>query len=398
MDLQKKNELLKQLLEVVELPDSAYEKTVKRYTDVSEWLNRPESNCKDYDPHIFPQGSFSLGTAINPVNENEEYDLDIACKLRNGITKTTHTQFQLKSIIGTEMELYRIARQIQTPCIEKHRCWRLAYKDELSFHMDIVPGIPETELRRNQIFEALQRAGENNAIASEIIKLSMSITDDRKPEYKTISNDWEISNPEGYSYWFQMKMRNVSNNTRNVVEAKIDNIPMYKRKTPLQRCIQLLKRHRDQWCVGFEDCKPISIIITTLAAKAYEGQQDLYSAISGILSNMGNYVNVSMPRVPNPTNPSEDFADKWNTPEGKKLQLEENFWRWLKQAQVDFDAICSCSDEKRMQSILESQFKVYIKPEQITEIIGKTSATILQPLLMSNTNTSGYTKPWLAIQ
>ncbi len=395
MDLQKRNEILKRILEVVELPDSAYEKTVKRYSDVSEWLNRSESKSKDFDPHIFPQGSFSLGTAIKPINENEEYDLDIACKLRKGITKSTYTQFQLKSLVGAELELYRIARQIQSPCIEKHRCWRLAYKDELSFHMDIVPGIPETEIGRNLIFEALQRSGESIAVASEIVKMSMAITDDRMPQYKEISDDWEISNPEGYSYWFQMKMKNTLNEGRIVEDAKVDNLPIYKRKTPLQRSIQFLKRHRDQWCVGLENCKPISIIITTLAAEAYEGQQDLYSALNGILTNMGNYVNPTEPRVPNPTNPSEDFADKWNTSEGKKLQLEKNFWSWLKQAQIDFESICTDTNVNNMQAILESRYNVFFKPDTIAEITGSTTAMLLQPTTIKINNKAEYSKPWL---
>ena len=48
-------------------------------------------------------------------------------------------------------------------------------------------------------------------------------------------------------------------------------VPKYQsNKTPLQRAVQILKRHRDIMFAGDED-KPVSIIITTLAAKAYQG-------------------------------------------------------------------------------------------------------------------------------
>lgn len=41
---------------------------------------RPESSYSEFEPHFF-QGSFRLGTAIKPLNENEMYDLDLACNL-----------------------------------------------------------------------------------------------------------------------------------------------------------------------------------------------------------------------------------------------------------------------------------------------------------------------------
>ena len=71
----------------------------------------------------------------------EEYDLDLACSLRDGVTNQSHTKFELKTMIGTELELYRKAIGITSEVDEKHRCWRLDYQDELSFHMDIVPCI-----------------------------------------------------------------------------------------------------------------------------------------------------------------------------------------------------------------------------------------------------------------
>ena len=106
------NLVLKKILEKIELPEAAYQKAEKRYKDIGVWLHRPESTCLAFDPLVFSQGSFRLGTAIKPENE-EEYDLDMGCNLRDRLTKETITQKQLKTLVGNELELYRIARNIK---------------------------------------------------------------------------------------------------------------------------------------------------------------------------------------------------------------------------------------------------------------------------------------------
>jgi len=106
----KKETILKTLIENLDLPDSAYEKAKKRYEDLGRWFDRDECQLKSNNVPIFPQGSFMLGTATRPINPDEEYDLDLACKLRNGVSKKTHTQQFTKDIIGLEFELYRKAR------------------------------------------------------------------------------------------------------------------------------------------------------------------------------------------------------------------------------------------------------------------------------------------------
>jgi hypothetical protein len=66
---------------------------------------------------------------------------------------------------------------------------------------------------------------------------------------------------------------------------------------------------------------------------------------------MGSLVNATPPRVPNPVNPAEDFADRWSYPEGRQHDLEGKFWRWLRQAQQDFDAI---GRERKPELIVEA--------------------------------------------
>ena len=62
--------ILDEMISNLELPDSAYEKANSRYEDIGDWLGRADSKCHSNGPHIFPQGSFRLGTAIRPLDED----------------------------------------------------------------------------------------------------------------------------------------------------------------------------------------------------------------------------------------------------------------------------------------------------------------------------------------
>ena len=54
----KKKFIIEKLIGELDLPQGAYEKAIKRYEDLGDWLSRDDSSLKDYEPHIFAQGSF----------------------------------------------------------------------------------------------------------------------------------------------------------------------------------------------------------------------------------------------------------------------------------------------------------------------------------------------------
>lgn len=382
------------MIERLELPDSSYEKAKERYDDIGEWLGLNESLCVGYNPHIFPQGSFRLGTAIKPLDEKDEYDLDLACKLRTGFTKALFTQEALKKLIGQEIESYRTKRSIKVPKEEKHRCWRLDYQDDLSFHMDIVPCIPEEKLRQNLILESMKSSGIHETLAGLIAQDTVSITDDRHPRYRQICNDWNVSNPQGYALWFESRMKQGLCENRFFAKGQLDDIPLYKRKTPLQRAIQLLKRHRNLMFKNNDDAKPISIIITTLAAEAYQGELDIESALTNILSQMGNFVNSKIPRVPNPVNPEEDFADRWSMSQYKHLNLEQNFWNWLKQAQIDFEIIGSSDDTQFISEQIMRKFSVNVDSSSLRKKLGLSSMAVFVVTPKKHSISAESASPW----
>ena len=120
-------------------------------------------------------------------------------------------------------------------------------------------------------------------------------------------------------------------------DVEIEKVPLYKIKTPLQQAVQLLKRHRDIMYDNLSDDRkdnaPISIIITTLAALAYNNEESLYEALKNIIFKMGNYVKKENGYyiINNPVMQKENFADKWN----ENPQKAYEFFSWLEKAKND---------------------------------------------------------------
>jgi hypothetical protein len=383
MNIKTRKTMIEEILKSIEIPLAAYEKAIQRYEDLGKWFGRKESKCYEYDPHIYAQGSFRLGTVVSPLKSKDDYDLDAGCRLRKGIKKNTHTQKYLKELIGEETEAYRQARQIQNRLLEKDRCWRLQYADELSFHLDVVPSIPEDTARRQVLQKSIIEFGstKDSTLAASVANLTGAITDKKHPGYPVIHSDWRNSNSEGYALWFESRMRLATFiQKRAMLEAKaaqVDPLPARNWNSPLQQCIKILKRHRDIMFQENPDRKPISIIITTLAAAAYEGEEELENAMQTILSRMGRLVQPQGRRVPNPVNPEEDFADKWATASGIRLNLEKNFWDWLKRAQTDFGDLGASDDSDFLVERAISKYGATLNASELRKKLRVLGATVL---------------------
>ena len=373
--------VLEQLIGTIEIRPSDYQRAAKRYEDVSAWFHRREAETAPFSPRVYPQGSFRLGTVIRPVDAKGEYDLDLGCRLENGITKQSHSQRDLKLLVGRDLEAYRTARGIQSKLEPMHRCWRLKYSDEVTFHMDTVPSIPESVLGRIQIQAAITIAGEDAIFAGEVANLTGAITDDRHPHYSVIADNWRVSNSEGYARWFERRMKLAGSLLKERAAranvAQIESLPAYEWKSPLQACVQVLKRHRDVMFSPSPDSKPISIIITTLAARAYQGEANILDTLSGVLSRMGGLVNSRGPKVPNPVNPAEDFADKWADAKYAHLRLEQNFWRWLEKARNDFQALTAQSLPDPLLKTAREAFAVPLDPNKFPVAAPTVGASLL---------------------
>lgn len=382
MNVEIQKTLIEEILGSIEVPDGAYKRAIQRYKDLGEWLGRDGSGCAAFDPEVYAQGSFRLGTVVRPFNPKDDYDLDVGCRLRQRVTKISHTQERLKKLVGDEVESYRQARRIENALKEKARCWRLQYKDEeeLSFHMDVVPSIPEDARNRQAMAEGMIKIGASDVLARDVTKFAGAITDKTHPQYRAIATDWRVSNSQGYALWFEFRIRLAERfEKRALLEAKAAQVePLSTRRwnSPLQQCVKILKRHRDMMFAKNLDSRPVSIVITTLSAAAYKGEDNSEDALQTILSRMGNLVSKERPRVVNPVNPQEDFADRWSTPRGRELELEKWFWDWLRKAQQDFAALGSSKDPEYLTEQAMTKFGAQINAKELGKKIGPFSIGI----------------------
>ena len=132
---------------------------------------------------------------------------------------------------------------------EMPRCWRLNYANE--FHLDITPSIPNPSCR----------------MGGELV-----------PD-KTL-RIWKASNPQGYRAKFDRRAALVPGSGAPSARPSIRRAPTPTSsrirqnrglKGILRRIVQIAKRHRDIHFIDEDQTlAPLSIIITTLASRAYE--------------------------------------------------------------------------------------------------------------------------------
>lgn len=303
------DKIYRELAESLNISKTMSDEVVSSYEAVANYLGQME---KDLDIRIFPQGSLSLGTVVRPIENDIEgdYDVDLVCLLENGSTLLAK---DIKNIVGDRLkESDRYNKMLDE---EGKRCWTLQYSN---FHMDVLPSVPL-----------------NSKLALDIHDLDTKI----RITHKNENNEYldKNSDPKAYREWFIKEMEQTFKENRQFLaesrNVEIEKIKLSQVRTPLQMAIQILKRHRDVLFTE-RDHKPISIIITTLAAKAYNGEENLFEAIKNILVNMEKYIEVDGAgnvMICNPTMKSENFADKWIEEPIKK----DAFYSWLSKAKKD---------------------------------------------------------------
>ena len=128
---QRLNQILGALADELDVPPSKYEEAKEHYDAVGTWLGEPDSELAPYDPVIYPQGSFALGTAVRPMGD-DDYDVDAVCLLQ--LRGDQVTQQQLKAIVGRRLkhERSRYKNMIE-PENGGRRCWTIRYANASKF-------------------------------------------------------------------------------------------------------------------------------------------------------------------------------------------------------------------------------------------------------------------------
>lgn len=307
------SELLSGSADLLDIPPETRDAAVEKYDDVGDYL--AEVGGEDWS--IYPQGSFSTGTVICPPTVGCEYDIDLVC--RQDIEKSSTTQQKLKDLVGGRLDEYNAFKLVTDPdeapdsFEERRRCWTLAYQ-RLGFHLDVLPCIPDAGLKDSPH--------------------GILLTD-------TKLRPWQHGNPKGYAMWFRNRSQEMLTKiAARSTEANVADVPNWAVRSTLQRLVQVLKWHCYLHFSEDVDDRPPSILITTLAAHAYRGQQILSHALLAVVQDMDRHIQKDAHgnyEVINPAHPGENFADKWNEPDTAHRQGK--FRTWLDLVQADLESV-----------------------------------------------------------
>ena len=326
------DDLLQRICEKLQISSTQRELAKKRYEAVGQLLAKDEI-LSPTKPHIYPQGSLRIGTTVKPLS-GQEYDLDLVCEL----SLVNYQRYAPTTILNV-IEARLKSNDIYRPLIERlNRCIRLNYANE--FHLDILPACPDVM--------------KNNGAVK---------VPDRKVQ------EWKDSNPKGYAEWFEQRSIIYEKVVAKVVEPLPYHEPV-ESKPPLKIAVQLMKRYRDIYFQDNNDVAPISIVITTLAGLFYRSETSTNQSISNILQNITSKISTNSHRlvVINPTNPDEDFSEKW---EGNK-ELYANFVRWV----FDFQEIWKIFNATKGSNAIKIIQKMF--GEDVTNIALKNQTEFME--------------------
>lgn len=345
----KKEELFKNVFEKLDISQTMYDNATDKYHNIAKLLED-----KGLNAFIYPQGSFRTGTVVRPYKDgkDKDYDLDFICQIYG--SKENFYPKDLKDSVG---DILKDDGRYSSKLIEYDRCWTIKYADiydGIGFNIDIVPATLETQ----SYIEMLIQSG----IESEKANKAVAITHKENSEYI-----WISTNPAAYAEWFEEKNKMAFSSfiykrkasifeEHKLLYNSIEEVPDYKVKTPLQRSIQILKRHRDIYYdrSNANNYKPSSIIITTLLAEIASytnGTDEIFQFLnfsveelrnmhpyflsdtlpnpSKILASMISRIGENKWEMKNPVSPEDNLLDCWDN------ETADLFFKWLEEVKND---------------------------------------------------------------
>jgi hypothetical protein len=274
-------------LQSLDIPRELQERATAVYDALGKFVHAYDAAAGRREPEFYPQGSAALGTATM----DDDWDIDAVYQRQ--LARASITQEVLKSQAGEMLLAFQADQrrrgQPVPRIVERNRCWRLVYP---GFHVDALPAIPED----------LDDESSTRLLIA-----------DRDPEVRL----WIVTDPKGYIAWFIARMGDVFERERRMLaEASaraMEQVPVWEVKTVLQRAVQFMRRHRDEsYGEQDRDLRPCSMLITTVAGRAYRGEGTIPEALRTIASAFSDPSIVEMRDgelwVPNPTNEDENLA------------------------------------------------------------------------------------------
>jgi hypothetical protein len=300
--------LLFDVCDSLQLSVTQHNKAENRYSAIAKVISGANSPFSHWDSNLYSQGSMRLRTTVKPIDN--PHDLDLVCEF-----DVSHDDADPMTLLDDMFKLFSEHGVYGGMVTKKNRCVRIEYKDE--FWLDILPAC---------------RDDNNGGTCIQV--------PDRDKRH------WKPSNPIAYAEWFKNASRRVvvkfSESRRDLIitEATVEPLPALQEteeKTMLQLLVQLLKRWRDVHYAESE-YPPISIVLTTLAADLYSGQQSISTGLLEVLDGIVERLDATHARgrrlqVLNPVHPEEDFSERWDSCPGAYLAFNDgirkfaNAWR-----------------------------------------------------------------------
>lgn len=388
---------LEKIAEALDISATEYERAVRSYKSVGEWLDGGTYPGCNSAPRLYPQGSLRLGTIVKPLIECDGagYDVDIVCELPcPDLAHTPEEAKRIKQMVGDRLREHGTYKEKLDK--EGRRCWTLEYEETngVGFHLDVLPCIPDPD--KGQAITFANPGNQNTR--QEFTATTVALT--HRESTPSVHYSWTSGNPDGYAAWFQarnsrfhefseVQKRTLLVETRSIaslapIYESLADVPDELVRTPLQRAIQIMKRHRDIYFGGTGSgtgirqfkYRPISMIITTLAARLYDGEEDLYTTLVGIVRKLVQYATLTKNRyamlsedvaqpelvkrypdgtwkIENPVNPGENFADRWDEEDEARAKA---FFEWAEALGRDLQRAVGAGQDADLKLFLGERF------------------------------------------
>jgi len=304
-------ERLARIAESIQLDITRQKRMESAYEAVEKMLDNDKEFFSGIDFEIYPQGSVKIGTTVKPI-EGNEFDLDIVIHIVADWRRYSSSQIyaELKRVLQSD-ERYKDKLEY------KNRCIRINYAGD--FHMDILPGIQENAYDKNRI-----------------------VIPDRELK------KWTTSNPRGYAQWFIDKASSVKQILlEKAMSVEALEMEEFAKKKPLTRAVQLLKLYRDEYFKNDRDKATSSIILTTIAAQYYNGEESIYRTVQNTIYKINTNSMSSRLKIVNPMNPQEDFTEKWDT----NPELYLAFLKFARNLNVEWAKMTNQNEEENGKSL-----------------------------------------------
>ena len=228
---------------------------------------------------IFLQGSYVHGTAIRPLGQSTDYDVDVCCLV--DLSKVPIENKEPKPLVRWLARRLKQLGSYRGTVSQRSRCVRIDFPDD--FHMDVVPlvqnGNPWNSILPGgfgmntfQFRGAIPNGNGNYLVPNSAV------------------NGWDTTNPKGLAEWY--RRRNAETNGR------------------FSRVVRMLKHWRNQTLDA--KARPPSVGFEVMVANAWPWYPNSdAAAVCGVLRGMANNARFFRPTAMNPSIRNEDLLRNW---------------------------------------------------------------------------------------